>query len=111
MVDCNCDHRRDLGIHCDRDGIHFAPEGVIMDSKHTGDAAELDAIVDALSAQYPWHTRAHVRNVVFGTYVRLMPNLRIADHVIDLTRDCSRELLADRSRQTSGGGERAHAHS
>jgi hypothetical protein len=65
-----------------------------MDTKHADDAIELDGIVDFLSAQYPWHTRAHVRNVVFGTYIRLMPNLPIADHAISLTRDCSRELLA-----------------
>ena len=82
---------------------------MIVAAKHVTDAAELDAIVDALSAQYPWHTRAHVRNVVFGTYVRLMPNLRLAGHVIGLTRDCSRELLA--SSGQPGRNERAHAHS
>ena len=100
MVYSSCDRRRTLGIQCRRYGVHCAPEMMTVNTKHDGDAAELDAIVDSLSAQYPSHTRAHVRNVVFGTYIRLMSNLRVADHVIDLTRDCSRELLADSGHPT-----------
>ena len=53
---------------------------------------ELDLIVGVLSAKFPGHTSAHVRDVVCETHRRLSA-ARIQAHLIPLTLNVSRSQL------------------
>ncbi|SBS77541.1 hypothetical protein MHPYR_440053 [uncultured Mycobacterium sp.] len=59
--------------------------------------SELDLIVDVLSAKFPGHTRAHVRDVVYETHRRLYAAARVRAHLIPLTLNLARSELDSRS--------------
>jgi hypothetical protein len=58
---------------------------------------ELDGIVSALCSRFPGHARSDIEDVVAQVYAELAANATVTTHLIPLTLNRSRCLLAPRS--------------
>lgn len=55
---------------------------------------ELDGVVSALCARFPARARIDIENVVAAEYAELAANATVTSHLIPLTLNRSRRLLA-----------------
>ena len=55
---------------------------------------ELDGVVSALCARFPARTRVDIEKVVASEYAKLAANATVTAHLIPLTLNRSRRLLA-----------------
>jgi hypothetical protein len=62
---------------------------------------ELDSVVSTLCARLPGRTRREVEAVVAAVYAELAAEATVTAHLIPLTLNRSRRLLATGSRETS----------
>ncbi len=67
---------------------------------------ELKSVVSALCARFPDSTRSEVESVVAEAYAELTANARVTAHLVPLTLNRSRRILAGGA--SSDGGSFGH---
>ena len=63
---------------------------------------ELDSVVAALCARFPTRPRIDIENIVAAEYAALAANAAVTAHLIPLTLNRSRRLLARGAEVTAG---------
>jgi hypothetical protein len=71
---------------------------------------ELEAIISALWRKYPDHSCLEVEAVVAQVYAELAANAKVTAHLIPLTLNRSRRLLAQRALNTAVVAEAKRSH-
>ena len=66
---------------------------------------ELESVVSSLCARFPRRERSEIEGVVAGVYADLVAHARVTTHLIPLTLNRSRQLLALESPVDSGEPE------
>lgn len=71
---------------------------------------ELEAIISALCQKYPEHSALDIEAVVAQAYAELAADAKVTAHLIPLTLNRSRRLLAKRLRDDPGSGVATPGH-